>query len=321
MQDQSAKTGLWKALPPAVRSAFVCCFAAGFLAHIFAFTNIIPNSDGVSRVFDAQQMTISGRWFLHYASMWNGFVQAPAVIGVFSLLFLSLAAALTASMLKLNSPLLGGLTGALMSVFPSVAYTFLYLFTASAYCFGLLLAVLAVWLTQRYRFGFLFAAPLLACAVGTYQAYLAAAAALALICVIRFALEAGKRVREIFLTGLRQLGLLALGLGLYWLILQLFLKLKDLTLLNYKGIGSFGESFSLGALPGMLASAYSDCFRYFFVPHSVCSYTTPVAAAANGLLALVGLWGFVRLLRRGAGPRHPRRDNPRHLRKVPVLVL
>lgn len=305
MQDQSARTGLWKALPPAVRAAFVCCFAAGFLAHLFAFTNLIPNSDGLSRVFDAQQMTISGRWFLHYASMWNGFVQAPAVIGFFALLFLSLAAGLVASMLKLKSPLLGGLIGALMSVFPSVAYTFLYLFTASAYCFGLLLAVLAVWLTQRFRFGFLFAAPLLACAVGTYQAYLAAAAALALICVIFSALEEGKRVREIVLTGLRQLGLLALGLGLYWLILQIFLNLKDLTLLNYKGIGSFGESFSLGTLPGMIAAAYKDCFEYFFVPHGVSNYTTPVAAAANGLLALVGLWAFVRLLRRGVFAKRP----------------
>ena len=304
MQDQSAKTGLWKAVPSAVRAAFVGCFAAGFLAHIFAFTNIIPNSDGVSRVFDAQQMTISGRWFLHYASMWNGFVQAPAVIGFFSLLFLSLAAGLAASMLELKSPLLGGLSGALMSVFPSVAYTFLYLFTASAYCFGLLLAVLAVWLTQRYRYGFLFAAPILACAVGTYQAYLAAAASLALICVILRGLQRGTGVREIIGTGLRLLGMLLLGLGLYWLILQLFLKVKDLTLLDYKGIGSLGERFSLKTLPGLIASAYADFFRYFFVPRSVSNYTTPVAVASNVLLVLTGLWAFVRLLRRGVFAKH-----------------
>ena len=48
----------WSALPRAVRAAFVCCFAAGFLTHLFAITNLIPNSDGVSRVFDPQQMTV-----------------------------------------------------------------------------------------------------------------------------------------------------------------------------------------------------------------------------------------------------------------------
>ena len=77
-------------LPRAVAAAFVCCFLAGYLAHLFAYTNIFPNPDGISRVADAQQMTISGRWFLHYATAWNGFVQAPAVIGFFSILFLLL---------------------------------------------------------------------------------------------------------------------------------------------------------------------------------------------------------------------------------------
>ena len=39
-------------------------------------------------------MTVSGRWFLHFASYFNGFTQMPAVIGLFSVLFLALAAAL-----------------------------------------------------------------------------------------------------------------------------------------------------------------------------------------------------------------------------------
>ena len=93
-KKESAARRFWTSLSPAVRTAFFCCVIAGFAAHIFAFTNIIPNSDGISRVADAQQMTVSGRWFLHYATVWNGYVQAPAVIGFFSLLFASLSAAL-----------------------------------------------------------------------------------------------------------------------------------------------------------------------------------------------------------------------------------
>ena len=80
-------------ITPTRRAAFLACFIAGYLIHLFAFTNIIPNSDGLSRVFDPQQMTVSGRWFLHYASALNDFTQMPAVIGLLSLLFLSLAAA------------------------------------------------------------------------------------------------------------------------------------------------------------------------------------------------------------------------------------
>ena len=48
-------------ITPTRRAAFLACFIAGYLIHLFAFTNIIPNSDGLSRVFDPQQMTVSGR--------------------------------------------------------------------------------------------------------------------------------------------------------------------------------------------------------------------------------------------------------------------
>ncbi len=286
----------WRSrIRPAVWAAVFSCFAAGFLAHIFAFTNIIPNADGISRVNDAQQMTISGRWFLHYATMWNGFVQAPAVIGFFSLLFLSLAAGLTADLLKIRNPVLGGLCGALMAAFPTIAYTFLYLFTASAYCFGILLAVLAVWLIPRHRFGWLFAAPILACALGTYQAYLAVAASLSLICVLLYALEGKHSGKEIFLTGLRYLACLALSLLLYYGLLRLFLWVKELELLNYKGIGSMTENLNPNRLLGLIGSAYRDFFQYYFVPHKAANYTTPVFALGNGLLFLAGLWAFLRL--------------------------
>ena len=83
-------------IPATAWAAFLSCFLSGYLIHLFAFTNLIPNSDGLSRVFDPQQMTVSGRWFLHFASYFNGFTQMPAVIGLFSVLFLALAAALAA---------------------------------------------------------------------------------------------------------------------------------------------------------------------------------------------------------------------------------
>ena len=303
---ENGAASFWRSrLSGSVLAAAVSCFFAGFFAHIFAITNILPNSDGISRVFDAQQMTVSGRWFLHYASAWNGYVQAPAVIGFFALLFLALAAGLTASLLRIRSLGLSALCGALLSVFPSVAYTFLYLFTASAYCFGILLAVLSVWLVSRHKFGFLFAAPMLACAVGTYQAYLAVAASLALICVILYALEGGHGAREIVRLGLKYLAFLALGLALYALTLWVFLRVKDLELLDYKGLSSFGDGLSLGKLLKEIASAYRGFLRYFFVTRSFANYTTPVTVAGNVVLGLTALCAFVRVARRNGCHKQP----------------
>ena len=292
---EGAVGGWIKRLPAPVKAAFVCCFICGFIAHIFAFTNIIPNSDGISRVADPQQMTVSGRWFLHYATAWNGFVQMPAVIGFFSVLFMSLSAALVCSVFKVRSAVLGGICGALMIVFPSVAYTYLYMFTASAYFFGVLLAVFAVFLSTRYKFGFLFAAVPLAFAIGTYQAYLAVAASLALIYVILYALEGGRSFKDVLIAALKQIAFLALGVALYYVILRVFLAVKGVELLSYKGIAAFGESFTLRGLISLVAGAYKTFVGYFFIPGKVATYTTVFGAVVNALFALGGIYAFVRL--------------------------
>lgn len=292
-------------IPRAAAAAFLCCFAAGYITHLYAFTNIIPNADGLSRVSDAQQMTISGRWFLHYATVFNGFVQSPAVIGFFSVLFLSLAAALTVSLLGIRNPVLGGLTGVLMVVFPPVASTFLFLFTASAYSFGILLAVLAVWLTARSRRGAIPAVLLLACAVGTYQAYLAVAVSLALCSVLLFALEKGRSAREIVLFGLRHLAVLVLGLLVYYGTLRVFLRVKDLTLLDYKGISATGSGGLLLQALSLVGAAYKGFVNFFFRVRRFASYTTPFAVWVNAGFALVGLWAFLRCALRGELQKRP----------------
>ena len=293
---RSCMMGRLRALPRAVLSAFVCCFLAGYLVHLFAFTNILPNADGISRISDPQQMTISGRWFLHYATAWNGFLQAPALIGFLSVLFLALASAFTVSLIRVRSAWIGGLIGVLMIVFPSVAFTYLYLFTASAYCFGILLAVLAVWLTVRYRFGFLPGILLLACSVGTYQAYLAVAASLALLSLILSALDDKKKGIRILLSALKMLLFLVLGLVVYYLVLRLFLRVKDLTLLSYKGIGVFGKDLTVRGVLEQIRAAYGKFVQYFFVPRSFALYTTPVTVVGNALLALAGILAFVLLV-------------------------
>ena len=121
---------LLRHITPIQRAAFLSAFLTGYLTHLYAFTNLIPNSDGLSRVYDTQQMTISGRWFLHYASSLNDFTQMPAVIGLLSILFLSLAAALTVDLLVFRSRTLAMIAGAVMAAFPCLGYTFLYMFTA-----------------------------------------------------------------------------------------------------------------------------------------------------------------------------------------------
>ena len=280
---------LWQAVSPVRRAAFFSCLIAGYLCHLYAFTNLIPNSDGLSRVFDPQQMTVSGRWFLHYASALNDFTQMPAVIGLLSLLFLALAAALVTDVLGLRSRVLAGLAGAVMALFPCVGYTFLYLFTASAYCLAIFLAVLSVWLARRGDLGWPFGVMALALSMGTYQAYAAVAIALSLLAVFREVLDPRASFRKTLRLGLRLVTYLAAGAVLYYVILRIFLAVKGLELLSYLGMDAASAGYPFSRLPGLILDTYKQAIAFFFLPGSANGFASLPFAILNLLALGMGL--------------------------------
>ena len=271
--DQQGRR-LWDRVSAAQKAAFFSCVITGYLVHLYAFTNLIPNSDGLSRVFDTQQMTVSGRWFLHYASALNNFTQMPAVIGLLSLLFLGLAAAFVVDLLKFRSKVLAGLAGAVMAAFPCLGYTFLYMFTASAYCLAILLAVLSVWLAKRCKVGWLCGVIALALAMGTYQAYVTVAISLSLLVVLRECLDPEADFKGTLLLGLRLASYLAAGAVLYYVILLVFLKVKDLELLSYLGMDAASSGYPFGQLPRLLLDTYKQVVAFFFVAGSANGFAS-----------------------------------------------
>lgn len=295
----------WHRLQPAQRAAFFACIITGYLVHLYAFTNIVPCSDGLSRVYDPQQMTVSGRWFLHYASMLNGFTQMPAVIGLLSMLLLGAAAALTVGLLRLRSRSLGGVCGAVMAAFPCLGYTFLYMFTASAYCLAIFMAVLAVQLAVRGKGWFVPAVLLLAMAMGTYQAYAAMSIALSVLVVIEFLTRPEATLRGTLRLGGRLVAFLALGAAAYYGILQIFLRVKHVQLLSYLGMDTVMTHYPLAKLPSLLVTTYKQVLAFFFIPGSVNGYDTPVLSVLNALLLAAAALSLVAALRHDRLLRQP----------------
>lgn len=295
----------WHRLQPAQRAAFFACIITGYLVHLYAFTNIVPCSDGLSRVYDPQQMTVSGRWFLHYASMLNGFTQMPAVIGLLSMLLLGAAAALTVGLLHVRSRSLGGVCGAVMAAFPCLGYTFLYMFTASAYCLAIFMAVLAVQLAVRGKGWFVPAVLLLAMAMGTYQAYAAMSIALSVLVVIEFLTRPEATLRGTLRLGGRLVAFLALGAAAYYGILQIFLRVKHVQLLSYLGMDTVMTHYPLAKLPSLLVTTYKQVLAFFFIPGSANAYNTPVLSVLNALLLAAAAVSLVAALRRDRLLRQP----------------
>lgn len=289
LMDERAQK-LLKHIRPEQKSAFISCLLVGYLVHLYAFTNLIPNSDGLSRVFDLQQMTVSGRWFLHYASALNRFTQMPAAIGLVSLLLLAVSAALVVDLLGIRSRWLSGLTGAVMAAFPCLGYTFLYMFTASAYCLGIFMAVLSVWLVRWNWKNWLLGVLLLAMTMGIYQAYVTVAISLSVLVVFRHTLLRRADFRATLRLGLTFVSYLAAGAGAYYGILMLVLKAKNLELLSYLGMDAASSGYPLAQLPQLLLDTYKQVIAFFFLPGSANGFADVWMVALNGCLILLAVF-------------------------------
>ena len=246
--------------------AFVAAFVTGLLIHMPVMLSDIPNHDGLSSIYFDQNMITSGRWFLTVACGISSYFTIPWVIGLLGLFYLSLAAAALTELLEIRKSWAIVTVSGLLTAFPALVSTFAYVFTLDGYMLALLLAVLAVLFTKKYRYGFLPGGLCLALSLGTYQSYLAVAMMLSVFAILMLAMEQ-TGVKEKVKRGLRYLYMGLLGAVLYYVILQVLLQLQGKELDSYQGISGMSSGLSGGIL-GRAAGMYRD-FAGFSVKGNV----------------------------------------------------
>lgn len=260
-------------------SAFFAAFAGGLICHMIVMTNNWPNHDGLASEYFDQNMITSGRWFLGTACGISSYFAVPWIIGLLALLYLSIAAAATASVLELKSRIAAVFVGGLMASFPALASGFAYIFTMDGYMLGLLCGVLAVYFTKKYKTGFIEGMVLLALSLGSYQAYLPVVIVLCIYCVCIICAGEGS-VKEKLLKSLKFLYMGAGGAVIYYVMLKVLLLIQGKTLDTYQGID---EGLGAGSQSAGVLGLYRDFAAFtaksgVFVPNIF-------AAAALGLVA------------------------------------
>lgn len=103
--------------------AFFSAFFLGLLVHMYQFTNYSPNHDGLYNFYGSQNMIGSGRWFLAAACSLSTFFDLPWVIGVVSVTFMALTAAVITEVFGMENPCLIVVCSGLLVSFPAVAET------------------------------------------------------------------------------------------------------------------------------------------------------------------------------------------------------
>lgn len=243
--------------------AFLSTFLIGLAIHLPAMISDIPNHDGLSSMYFDQNMITSGRWFLTVACGFSSYFTLPWLIGILSLLFLAGTSVALTELLEFDKSWAIVLGSGLLVSFPALCSTFAYVFTMDGYMLALLLAVLSVLLTKKYRMGFLPGAVCLAFSMGCYQAYLPFAILLCIYCILICVAEE-KDIKHKIKSCLNYLYMGIAGCGLYFIILHLLLKTQGKELASYQGIdsGIGGNAVSQAGILSTIKAMYADFFAF-----------------------------------------------------------
>lgn len=242
------------------KTAFLSAFVLGLLIHLPVMLSDIPNHDGLSSMYFDQNMITSGRWFLTVACGISSYFTLPWLIGLLGILYLSCAAAVLVELLEVKNQIAIVLVSGLLVSFPALASTFAYVYTLDGYMMALLLAILSVLLTKKYRRGYLAGACCLAFSMGIYQIYVAFAIILCIYSIVVLCIEESdwkKRIRQ----SANYLTMGVMGVALYYALLQVLLWIQGKELASYQGISSMTEG---GAGKGLLTSVV-DMYKDFVV--------------------------------------------------------
>lgn len=266
LQPEQALDRVRRSVKPQWKTAFVSTLVIGLLAHLYKFTNHLPNWDSLMvYYYPTHNMIHQGRHLQGVLAALRQYVDAPWIVGLLCLVYIGIAAVLLVDLFGLKNRtgivLLSGLI--VTSSVVTSGYAFMYM--ADAFAGAYLLAVLAVWFTTRYRFGFVAGAVCLTFSMGSYQAYLPVAMAIVLLWMMTELLgdgydaDKGKFWKQ---TGCF-VGMGILAAVFYKVSLQLLVSIQGVSISDHQGMGSMHvPDFS------ELAHAFKDSYvatAYFFI--------------------------------------------------------
>jgi hypothetical protein len=269
-----------------IKTAIISTIIAGLAMHMYALTNNFLTFDSMWNLYSTQDMIASGRPFLQYACLPTSYYDLTWINGLVALVYLSFSSAILVDLFEIKNKYAIILLSICVVGFPSMASLFCYSFTMDGYALAILLAILSVWLSVKYKHGFLLGALSLGISMGIYQAYLSLGILLCLF-VLVFDME-NKSWKELVIRVVKMLIMGILSFAFYRVSLQVFLKIKEETLSGYQGTNEVLE-LNINHLLLGVKNAYInfiDFARYggVLTPNSIAKITLLLIVLFSGII-------------------------------------
>ena len=240
--------------------AFISAFIFALIAHLYMFTNKLPNYDDMGLNGFGATFRL-GRWFLWVlgavAYHLDLVYSLPLINGLISVVLLAASAGIIVDLLEVENKIAVVIIAGTLVVFPSWTATFFFMFTAPYYAIAIFLMTMSVHFYHKYKHGYILSVFCIVLSLGIYQAYLPFGATLYVVLLILGFYKKGVSCLEIFKKAVKNLFVLLIGVAIYYVLMKVSLLLTGQQLADYKGTGQMGK-LSLELFPQMISKMFND---------------------------------------------------------------
>ncbi|SDA69928.1 Glucosyl transferase GtrII [Butyrivibrio sp. INlla18] len=284
------------------RESLLCVivtFIIGLLAYGYVFVNFVPAHDGMRVFTNEQYWQLSiGRYMMLYYLKLRGPLNAPWLIGMIALAFISLSVYLCLKILDIKFDLWKVL--AISSIFllniSFIASAATYIYVFDLYSLALLLALSSVFVNIKYDnvFGFFISAFILSLSVGAYQSFFTVAVGLYMILALK-KLSEGASCKEVVTKGLIWISNILVSGVFYYICLKIALFINHVKAYH----GAYNSVFdvanmSAGSVIRMIPDAYFNLLKTLYGQYT---YSTKLVDLLNLAITALGLFLLIRLCR------------------------
>ncbi len=267
----------------------ITSFVVSILAHGYCFFNTTYTHDGLDAIvssWDNGQLMLKflvGRITqpLYYAC--RGYIAMPLLLGCLAILWQAMASYFILSLFKISSKSWSVLFCSLLCTSASFTLTCAsYIHECDSYGLAFMLASLAIWLSEKMKYGWCVAPFILVLALGLYQAFLGVSICLCMLLLV-VSIAKGDHWGGVLKKGTKSLFVLLAGLFAYLIIVKVIWSFVDSGGVFYNTAAQSSMQSLDFATIFTKEKAYIRFFYRFFVPET---YHVFAVGLVNLLIAI-----------------------------------
>ena len=227
--------------------AFFATVIMATIVYFQVYANDIHNPDTLyaGNYHGVSEWEISlGRWGLIIMNLLRGSAVSTVISSFITIITMGATSIVLVELLNIKKPIWIVLTSAILVTAPTFAIIVTYPYCSDSYAIAMLLSVLSVYFIYKKINAncFVIASCIVALSLGLYQSYIGVTVTLCVIIPILKLLKNEESIKTIWIDILKSIGMVILGVIIYYILTQLVLYLTHVKLSTYSGANEIGLS-------------------------------------------------------------------------------